>query len=72
MSSQPNRLAKGGLIDRSKTVRFTFDGVPPVLSTLPGSATSYTDTSVTQGAPYCYLLGPKNGSTLLAVSDESP
>ena len=26
MSSQPNRLAKGGLIDRSKTVRFSFDG----------------------------------------------
>ena len=26
MSSQPNRLAKGGMIDRSKTVRFSFDG----------------------------------------------
>jgi heterotetrameric sarcosine oxidase alpha subunit len=26
MSSQPNRLAKGGLVDRAKTVRFTFDG----------------------------------------------
>jgi sarcosine oxidase subunit alpha len=26
MTSQPNRLAKGGLIDRSKTVRFSFDG----------------------------------------------
>jgi len=26
MSSQPNRLAKGGMIDRSKLVRFTFDG----------------------------------------------
>jgi sarcosine oxidase subunit alpha len=28
MSSQPNRLAKGGMIDRSKLVRFTFDGEP--------------------------------------------
>jgi sarcosine oxidase subunit alpha len=28
MSSQPNRLAKGGMIDRSKPVRFTFDGEP--------------------------------------------
>jgi sarcosine oxidase subunit alpha len=26
MSPQPNRLAKGGMIDRSKTVRFSFDG----------------------------------------------
>ena len=26
MSSQPNRLAQGGLIDRSKTFRFSFDG----------------------------------------------
>ncbi len=26
MTSQPNRLAKGGLIDRSKPVRFSFDG----------------------------------------------
>jgi sarcosine oxidase subunit alpha len=26
MSSQPNRLAKGGMIDRSKPVRFSFDG----------------------------------------------
>ncbi|MGZ8417786.1 MAG: 2Fe-2S iron-sulfur cluster-binding protein, partial [Methyloceanibacter sp.] len=26
MSSQPNRLADGGLIDRSKKVRFSFDG----------------------------------------------
>ncbi|MGH6832391.1 MAG: 2Fe-2S iron-sulfur cluster-binding protein, partial [Methyloceanibacter sp.] len=26
MTSQPNRLAEGGLIDRSKTVRFSFDG----------------------------------------------
>jgi methylglutamate dehydrogenase subunit C len=26
MSSQPNRLADGGLIDRSKKVRFNFDG----------------------------------------------
>ncbi|HYJ58945.1 MAG TPA: sarcosine oxidase subunit alpha family protein [Methyloceanibacter sp.] len=26
MSSQPNRLAEGGAIDRSKTVRFSFDG----------------------------------------------
>ena len=25
-ASQPNRLAQGGLIDRSKTVRFYFDG----------------------------------------------
>ena len=28
MSSQPSRLAKGGLVDRSKPVRFTFDGEP--------------------------------------------
>jgi len=28
MSSQPNRLAQGGLIDRSKPVRFKFDGEP--------------------------------------------
>ena len=26
MSSQPNRLGEGGLIDRGKTVRFSFDG----------------------------------------------
>jgi methylglutamate dehydrogenase subunit C len=26
MTSQPNRLAEGGLIDRAKTVRFSFDG----------------------------------------------
>ena len=26
MTSQPNRLAQGGLIDRGKTVRFSFDG----------------------------------------------
>jgi sarcosine oxidase subunit alpha len=26
MSAQPNRLARGGLIDRSKPVRFSFDG----------------------------------------------
>ncbi|HSD93381.1 MAG TPA: 2Fe-2S iron-sulfur cluster-binding protein, partial [Methyloceanibacter sp.] len=26
MTSQPNRLAEGGVIDRSKTVRFNFDG----------------------------------------------
>ena len=26
MSPQPNRLAKGGMIDRSKPVRFSFDG----------------------------------------------
>src|SRR5262245_62864510 len=26
MTSQPNRLAEGGLIDRAKTVRFNFDG----------------------------------------------
>ena len=26
MTSQPNRLAEGGLIDRTKTVRFKFDG----------------------------------------------
>ncbi|HSD92740.1 MAG TPA: 2Fe-2S iron-sulfur cluster-binding protein, partial [Methyloceanibacter sp.] len=26
MTSQPNRLAQGGVIDRSKTVRFNFDG----------------------------------------------
>ena len=26
MSSQPNRLAEGGAIDRNKTVRFSFDG----------------------------------------------
>ena len=25
-SPQPNRLAEGGLIDRTKTVRFSFDG----------------------------------------------
>jgi methylglutamate dehydrogenase subunit C len=25
-SSQPNRLAEGGLIDRSRTLSFTFDG----------------------------------------------
>jgi sarcosine oxidase subunit alpha len=28
MSSQPNRLAQGGLIDRTKSVRFSFDGTP--------------------------------------------
>ena len=28
MTVQPNRLAKGGLIDRSKRVRFSFDGQP--------------------------------------------
>ena len=26
MTSQPNRVAQGGLIDRTKTVRFSFDG----------------------------------------------
>jgi sarcosine oxidase subunit alpha len=26
VSAQPNRLATGGVIDRSKTVRFSFDG----------------------------------------------
>ena len=26
MSTQPNRLATGGLIDRSRTLAFTFDG----------------------------------------------
>ena len=26
MTSQPNRLAEGGLIDRTRTVRFSFDG----------------------------------------------
>ena len=26
MSAQPNRLAQGGVIDRSKTIRFSFDG----------------------------------------------
>src|SRR3990172_7486346 len=28
MSSQPNRLAEGGLIDRTKRIRFRFDGKP--------------------------------------------
>ena len=42
---------------------------PPIVTDLPGTASSYTDTAVTTGGIYCYILIPRIGTAAQGNTD---